>query len=319
VPLVGLICYCRACKGEKSHDIETVLEHAARRDNPRYPYELLNAMVKEVQDRGKRISATTVLSGKCLRSEVLRRTRPYVDDPKKLYASFRGTMFHGRLEVNAHENSIAEARFHKHLDGLGWFSGSPDLLDPLSGYLFDWKFTKQNPVFDYPWKDHREQVQVNRWLVDHCDYVELPDRSVYPITPAGATAVGEEFDREIAQDNAERFRPVDWQGLVVVYMDDSGPKPILVSKSIDVPQKGDPTKTKKARVADIWSDDRVEALVREGYFKAAEALDGDELPPIPPDYESWKHPLCGYCPVRDFCVDEFLESEVQVRLEARMS
>ena len=316
MPLAALVCYCRSCKGEQAHDPDTVLGHAARRDNPRFPYELLSAMLKEVQDRGKRISATTVLSGKCLRSEVLKRTRPYTDDPAKLYASFRGTMFHGRLETNAHPEAVAEARFHKHLDGLGWFSGSPDLVDPVRGYLYDYKFTGENPKFDYPWKDHREQVQINRWLVDTCDYVELPDRSVYPLTETGALAVGMGFDPDAADLDAKRFRPVDWQGLVVVYMDDNGPKPIPCTISIDIPQKGDPTKTKKARVADIWPDERVEELVRANYAEADHYLQSEEVPPIPDNYAGWKHPLCNYCPVKDDCVDLFIDEQVELRTTA---
>lgn len=315
--LVGLVCHCSKCRGDKAQDIETVLAHAAERGNPKFPYELLKAMLAEVQDRGKRISTTTVLSGKCLRSEVLKRTRDYVDDPKKLYASFRGTMFHGRLELNAHPDSIAEPRFHKHLEGLGWFSGSPDLLDPNKGYLYDYKFTKQNPVFDYPWKDHREQCQINRWMVDTCDYVEMPTGKTYYVTAKGAAALGEKFDPEQGRRHGEMFRPFDWQGLIVVYMDDAGPKPILVSKSIDIPQKGDPTKTKKAKVADIWEDERVEGLVRANYLAAQQALNDDStLPPIPPDYESWKHPLCNFCPVKDTCVEEYISHEVNVRVSA---
>lgn len=318
MPLARLVCYCRKCDGEQAHDPETVLDHASKRDKEKFTYELLRAMLNEVQDRGRRISTTTIGSGKCLRSEVLKRTRPYTDDPKKLYASFRGTMFHGRLELTAHPAAVPEPRFHKHLDGLGWFSGSPDLVDPNAGYLYDYKFTGQNPVFDYPWGDHKEQVQVNRWLVDHCDYVELPTGKTYYTTLAGARALGEKYDPELARKHASMFRPFDWQGLIVVYMDDKGPKPILCTKSIDIPQKGDPKKTRKARVADIWEDDRVEELVRSGYATAQHALDPEtqELPPIPDDYQSWKHPLCGYCPVKDACVDEYIEEQVAIRMSA---
>lgn len=316
--LAALVCYCRSCGGKQAHDPDTVLEHAAQRDNPRFPYELLRAMLNEVQDRGRRISVTTVLSGKCLRSEVLKRTRPYTDDPAKLYASFRGTMFHGRLEQTAHPDAIPEARFHKHLDGLGWFSGSPDLVDPVRGYLYDYKFTGENPRFDYPWGDHKEQVQMNRWLVDHCDYVETADGEAYPVTEAGCMALGEEYDEGKCKAVAERFRPYDWQALVVVYMDDKGPKPIACTRSIEIPQKGDPTRTKKVRVPDIWEDERVEELIRENYLPAQQALDPDctELPPIPPDYESWKHPLCNYCPVKADCVREYIEEQVSIRASA---
>lgn len=312
--LEKLICYCRSCKGEQAQPVQVTLDHAAKRDGGRYPYEFLKAMLGTVQDRDY-ISTTTVLSGKCLRSEVLKRTRPYTDDPKKLYAAFRGTMFHGQLEKHAHPGAIEEPRFHKYLEGLGWFSGSPDLVDPKGGWVDDYKSTREVPVFDYPWGDHKEQGQINRWLVDNCDYYEYR-KEKYATTDVGAMHLhGACLDAEDYRENIARVRPYDWQGIRVIYMDNDKVKPILVSKSIDIPQKGDPKKTKKAKVADIWEDERVEALVRANYAKAVDALnpDNDKLPDIPEAYKSWKHPLCNYCAVKDACVEEYIESEVALR------
>lgn len=318
MPLAALKCPCNRCRGDEQTP-ETVLEHLAERPKgTKFTYELMAAMLAANQDRGERISTTT-LTGKCLRSEYLKRKEPYTEDPEKMYASFRGTMFHGRLELYAHANSIAEARFHVDLPGLGHLSGSPDLLDVETGYLYDYKFSKENPRFEYAWGDHISQMNVNRWLVDNADYVEW-DGGMYPLTEAGMATVhgasfegpADELDADILQRNRTRFQPIDWQGLIVVYMDDKGPKPILITRSEDVP-KVDGSGTKKAKVPDLWSDERCLEFITENYEKAKAALVGNELPDIPPGYEAWLHPLCGWCPVKARCVDLYIDNEVERR------
>lgn len=333
MPISAIVCYCGSCKGEQTQDVEVALDHAAKRHNVRFPYELLSSMLAQQQDRGSRISTTT-LTSKCLRSEVIKRTEPYVDDPAKLYASFRGTMFHGQLEAHAHPRTIAEARFHV-VDafGMGPLSGSPDLLDPVAGYLYDYKFSKEVPRFDYAWGDHIAQMNVNRWLVDNADYAELnmdwlAGPVYYPFTEAGVKAATEKVledhhgtveDDNGLRANKSKFRPIEWQGLIVVYMDDKGPKPILITESIDVPKKSGPG-TRKMRVAAFWDDARCEQYIKENYEEAAYYLRGvgqGEIPPIPKGYEMWAHPLCSFCAVKDRCVEEFVNEQVEVRLTQR--
>jgi hypothetical protein len=112
--------------------------------------------------------------------------------------------------------------------------------------------------------------------------------------------------------NRKRFVPVDWQGLYLVYMDDKGPKQILCTKSIQIPKK-DGNGTKAARVADIWSDDRVEEYMHERYVRAKEALVEYVLPDPGPGFETFNHPLCGFCPVKGDCLDRYIESQVVLR------
>jgi hypothetical protein len=236
VPLEGLICWCDSCKGEQTLAIDEALDHAQRRRGGPFPYELLKAMLAQNQERGERISTTT-LTTKCLRSEVLQRLTAYTHDPKRMYASFRGTMFHGQLELHASPTAIAEPRYHViDLFGMGPFSGSPDLVDVDTGNLYDYKFSKENPRWDTPWKDHIVQGQVNRWLCDHCDYVEWQG-TYYPMNVAGVAHAP--TDKQVStlsvEANRKHFIPVDWQGVWVVYMDDKGPKPILCTKSVQVP------------------------------------------------------------------------------------
>jgi hypothetical protein len=313
-----MVCYCSECKGERDLPVEDALRHAAERRGGAFTYELLAAMVAQTQDRGTRISTTT-LTTKCLRSEVLQRTEPYTLDPKRGYASFRGTLWHGQLEQHAHPDAKEEPRYHIVLPGGKPFSGSPDLVDVGRGLLYDYKFSKENPRFDYAWKGHQEQGQVNRWLCDHADYVEYRGE-FFPLTLEGRAWLENQGIAMASLDidlNRENFVPVDWQGIYVVYMDDKGPKPILLTKSIQVP-KASGEGTKAARVADIWDDSTVERYILNRYAVVEEAFvnitaNPTAVPPIEDDFWGWKHPLCDWCAVRDSCLNHFIQG---TRLDA---
>jgi hypothetical protein len=252
-----------------------------REDESKYTAELVASMLATNQDRGERITTTT-LTGKCLRQKGLQQVVDYDIELDSMWAAFRGTMYHGQLEAQAQPGSFAEARFHVDLEGLGHFSGSPDLVDAQRGYLYDYKTNKENPRWDKPWAEHNEQVQVNRWLVDHATMVEWGGR-------------------EWEGADTDRFRPVEWQGLILVYIDDKGPKPILCTKSIDIPKVGG-VGTKKARVPDVWADAVVETLVRERYDEAKAAIVDHNIPAPPQGWEWASHPLCGYCSVKAECL-----------------
>lgn len=252
-----------------------------------YTWELLSALLAEQQDREDRISTTYLLS-KCPRSEYLQRTTNYSVKPGALWAAFRGTMLHGRLESHAHPRNIAEARYHLELPGLGPLSGSPDLVDPVLGILDDYKTCGPGkaPRFGGPWDEHVAQVQINRWLVDHATHVEYDGETYYLDDP--------EF--------RWRFVPPHWTKLRLIYLDvDKGPQVMDCTKSIQVPAKKGGTKP--MRVPDIWDDARVEQLVRAKYAERVDTHTTDEVPPIPAGFERQSHVLCGYCPVREQCWD----------------
>lgn len=313
--------------GDEEIPVDDVLRRAEKGDiKGPWTYELLSALLATVQDRGRRISTTT-LTAKCPRSEYLKRTTDYTEEAAKLWASFRGTMFHGQLEQHAHPRSVAEARYWKDLGGdLGMLSGSPDLVDISAGLLYDYKFTKENPRYDYPWKDHIEQVQINRWLVEHADYVEerrdfegcIP---LFPLSERGHDLVAARIEEEPraflagadTTENRIRFVPYEWQGCIVIYMDDKGPKPLTCTRSEEVIGKN--SKPRKVRVPDVWADHRVYELVVKKYAERQEALEGDVLPDIPEGYEAWAHPLCGFCPVRQECVDRYIGRVIDDTLE----
>lgn len=240
--------------------------------------------------------STTSLTSKCLRSEGLKRTTGYTDSVEGLWAAWRGTAMHASLEHAAQDlpGVVAEARFHTDVSKFlkrrkkAPFSGSPDIVDVDKGEVNDWKFTREGkaPRYGSPWQEHVEQAQLNRWLVDHATKVEWNGEEYLPPFVAN-------------------FRPVDWTALRVTYLDDRGVTPITITESIQIPKVGG-VGTKAARVVDVWSDDKVEDLIRDRYPKVEAAHGGDI--PLPPDgWQNQSHILCGFCPVRAECAR--LESE----------
>lgn len=288
MPLSSVVCSCK-----KSFGPEGILDHlSSRTTNCEFTYELAASILDQIQDRGDRISTTT-LTAKCSRSEALKRRFPYQEELLKRWAAFRGTLYHGQLEVHAKEGSIAEARYHMYLPGLGPFSGSPDLLDVEQGVLYDYKTNKENPRYAYPWSDHIEQVNINRWLVDQATEVEYQ---------------GEMFDLDADPLARLQFVPKEWSRLVLVYIDDKGPKPLTCTRSEEITYKNG--NKGKARVPEIWPDERVEAIVRAKYEEYQSSLKDDgPIPPIPASFHHWMHPLCGYCPVKELCVDLRMEEK----------
>ena len=270
---------------------EEALAAARKGDLGEFTYELVAAMLdtqlgaEHEHHREERLS-TTALTSKCFRSTYLERTEDFVELLPRMWASFRGTMFHGRLEQYEGPNSVAEVRYHAELPELGTFSGSPDLVDIERGLLYDYKFCKEVPRFDRVWPDHIEQLNINRWLVDHAHTAE------YKGTEHDLTDVAVR----------KQFVPADWQGLICVYMDDRGPKPLTAFESIDVPKVGG-VGTKKQRVPAIWSDEVATEFILTRYAERRAHFDNKEIPPIPVGYENQGHPLCGYCAVRDRCVE----------------
>lgn len=307
------------------------LEHTAEgRNDCEWTYELVGSMLTAMVAHpshadGSRIS-TTVLTSKCLRQLVWERQTDYTTTLASQWASFRGTQFHSRLEPFAHPLSYAEARFYIHDLGVQIpavkkalprkdrsFSGSPDIVAPDYGRLGDYKRTKEVPRFNYPWEDHKVQVNINRWLVDKADTVAIHETDAGIVGSCHALGVEGidgllEWDRDAERATWDltvpgvraRFVPVEWQELVLIYVDDKGPKPLVCTESIKVPTKAGGTRN--ARIPEIWSDERVESYIAEHYVAARLALLAG-IAPIPKGWEFQSHVLCGYCPMRRLCAE----------------
>ncbi|HLE82280.1 MAG TPA: hypothetical protein VJA25_13470, partial [Dehalococcoidia bacterium] len=205
-----------------------------------YTYEVVSAALDQWQDRD--YVSTTMLVGGCARSKVLERTEDFILDLDSLWPAFRGTQTHRTLEFSARPHALAEARFFTTLYVTGYgdieVSCSPDLVTANPAAVVDYKAPTDDrsiPSYGYPWKDHVNQLQYNRYIVNHAERWELADDELnMPWDP----------------------RALVFERLYVVYLGTRGPKVIECQKSIPWEFKNGNMGTKK--VPDVWPDDQVE-------------------------------------------------------------
>lgn len=264
----------------KWYPVDDILEQAYRAD-PRWSpwsYELLNVAVSEIQERGDHIS-TTALVSPCPRSVVLERKADYVGDIDALWRAFRGTMVHAVLERAQRPNSVAEVRFIMEFDD-DELSCKPDLVTE-AGDLWDYKNTENPPAYDYPYTEHTQQLQINRFVVNHADKWEADE---LPFNP----------------------RSLTFRHLSIMYLGPKWPKALETLKTERVPTK-DGTGTKPRRVPDIWSDDKVTDLILPRFRALRAAL--ESYPEWPYGVEevwggepSWKCPGFPHCPLKGMCL-----------------
>lgn len=292
-------------KGQRvSLPIDECLKCALSGDPPcNYEYPVLAAMYRDdgqgpVQQRGDSLS-TTAITGPCVRQLVLERKVNYIEHPDDMWARFMGTTVHGILEGNIPEGWWGEKRVIAPVPGMQRFiSCKPDLVNPIAGILDDYKKAKKFPQFGYVYGDQQAQLQVNRWIIDHAEWV------------GDTRAIKNEDGTESPNPDWVKFedsgleRPEAWDQLRIVYITEDGMDVHPVKKRIKVPNKnGDGEHTRW--VADIWSDEEVEEYLVPRYLERMKALQAwpDEVPPIPDDIDKWgKSFPCGYCPVRDECM-----------------
>lgn len=235
-----------------------------------YNYELLNAALGEIQERGDAIS-TTALTSPCPRSTVLERKESYILSVDAIWRAFRGTMVHYVLEHAARPGSIAEHRFFMELAPGQEISCSPDLVTPDT--IWDYKNTAKNPTYGYVYKSHGLQLQTNRLIVNNASRVEFEGE---PVT---------EFPFD--------YRSTVFQHLAIMYLDIDGPKPIEVTQSVQVGNR-------KRRMPHVWEDEEVLEWVLPRYRALRAAL---EVYPEWPDgvEDVWGGPPGWACPGRPWC------------------
>lgn len=259
----------------------------AREADPRWSpwtYELLAAAIGELQDRGDHIS-TTALVAPCPRSVVLERREDHVIDMDRLWRSFRGTMVHYVLEDTARSTGVAEHRFHAQFAG-GPLSCSPDLVTPDT--IYDYKNVPTNPLYDYPKPYHSEQLQLNRYIVNHAEKV----------TRDGKVVTSFPFD----------YRSAEFKHLVIVYMDINGPKALETLHTVK--QEG---RQRGRREPYIWDDKLVESHFKDRYQSLQAALESypewpdgiEDLDWWGPNYDPenpWACPGWPFCSLRHTCL-----------------
>lgn len=209
---------------------------ASQAPNPKWSpwtFELIQAALGEHQERGVRISTTT-LNAACPRSSVLERMEDYIGNLDNMYASLRGTMVHRTLEAYTRLGAIAEGRFYTTIDGIE-ISGSPDLV--TEDTVYDYKVpTDQTgvPSFGYPFRHQTEQLMLNAYILRHAERWDLPE---------GMT--GLPFD--------PRESPVTHA--VIVYLGPKTPKVIeyLANQTFVTPKGVE----KQVKAPYIWTDEEV--------------------------------------------------------------
>lgn len=233
-------------------------------------YELVKGIVDSHQERGARLSVTT-LTGGCMRGTLLERKEDYIGSLDSAYAAFRGTMVHAMLERYARTGSLAEWRFYGEVDGIE-ISGSPDLI--TYDTVWDWKTTENPPTFNYMWPNHRDQLQYNRFLFNNCKKWDAPDGA--PSSP-----VLDPYNTVI-------------QHLSIVYLGPKGPKVLECEKK-------DPNGS-RYNVPDVWTDTEVLDSLRP----RVEAWDlaWNSYPNWPAGLENalgWQGPADWRCPGPPLC------------------
>jgi hypothetical protein len=198
-----------------------------------WSYELIQAVLSNIQNRD--YFSTSMLTGGCYRGTVLERREDYVDSLDGNYASIKGTLIHRTLELAQRPGSLNEWRFFTDIDGLE-FSCSPDVIQPDIGLLSDWKTTENPPNFGYAYRHHKEQVNLNRWVVNH---------ATRWLDPQGST------DTPIPVDP----RTIQFTQLSVVYLGPKEPKTILIEATREA--KTPNGATIKRKVPDVWTDKAV--------------------------------------------------------------
>lgn len=246
-----------------------------------YTYEVVHAALSQQQTRD--YISTTMLVGGCARSKVLERTEDFILDLDALWFAFKGTQTHRTLELSARPGAVAEARFFTtvYIKGVGdvEVSCSPDLVTQNPAAVADYKAPTDDrsiPMYGYPWKNQVEQLQFNRYIVNHAERWETEDD--LPFDP----------------------RTLVFEHLYIVYIGTRGPKVIECQKSVSYKYKNGNTGTKK--VPDIWPDDKVEdemvprvrAMLRalKAYPDWPEGLEEE------PGFEG---PVGWRCPGRPWC------------------
>ena len=191
-----------------------MFETASPKYSP-WTYELVAAALDQWQERD--YISTTMLVGGCARSKVLERKEDFILDIDSMWPAFKGTQTHRTLEFSARPGALAEARFFTtvYIEGAGDIevSCSPDLITQNPAAVVDYKAPSDDrsiPMYGYPWQSQVDQLQFNRYIVNHAERWDLREGDELPFNP----------------------RELNFEHLYIVYIGQRGPKVIECQKSI---------------------------------------------------------------------------------------
>src|ERR1051326_1189006 len=256
---------------ERVFTSEELLDYAkGRPEGWQWTYEVVKLIIDGQQDRGDHLS-TTALTGECDLNFVLERKSSYVRRLDDEWASFTGSMYHEQLEkASIPGQTVVERRYWLELEGLGWVSCKPDVIDIHHGILGDYKTKSKalDPRRRNPYDANIQQLNVNRYIVDHAEWIEFDEQGDESATQASFIYPYHkhpEVSVMVVPVVEGETRPYEWSHLEAIYLTPrEGMQTLMCSRSIDVPRK-DGKGTKKARVPWIWSDSEAETFIRERY------------------------------------------------------
>lgn len=248
-----------------------------------WTYELLAAALDQWQERD--YISTTMLVGGCARSKVLERRENFILDADSLLPALKGSLVHRTLEFSNRPGSLAEARFYTtvYVKGVGdvVVSCSPDLVTQNPNAVVDYKVPTDDrsiPTYGYPWPSQVEQLQFNRYIVNHAERWDLREGDELPFDP----------------------RTLNFEHLYIVYIGSKMVKVIECQTSQPYAYKNGNTGTRK--VPDIWADDAVEDELLPRLSAMLKALDAyPEWPKGLEDEPGFEGPPEWRCPGKPWC------------------
>lgn len=264
-------------------ELLAMFETASPKFSP-WPYEVVKAALDQWQDRD--YISTTMLVGGCARSKVLERKEDFILDLDGMWPAFRGTQIHRTLEFGNRPNSVAEGRFFTtiYVAGAGdvEVSCSPDLLTLNPAAVVDYKAPVDDrsiPSYGYPWPNQVDQLQFNRYIVNHAERWELREGEELPFNP----------------------RELVFEHLYIVYIGTRGPKVIECQKVLQVPMKSKDG-TRPLKYPDVWADEKVEDELLPRLHAMLRALSSyPEWPEGLEDEPGFEGPAGWACPGYPWC------------------
>jgi len=143
-------------------------------DNPcNFTYPLIEGMIDR-EGREPGISTSTI-AGCAREMALLMRNDVFIEPP---YWAFRGTLGHLLIEKYGRPDTWIEKELKwKKPDGT-LITSTPDLVVPDKGKIIEYKTAKKVPRYQYPYKGHTIQLNIQRYMLHMTEGIEAEDLEV---------------------------------------------------------------------------------------------------------------------------------------------